>query len=778
MLLKTGTSLGRYTIVEHLASGGMGVIYRARHQSLEQPVAVKVLASNMGADPHLRERFKQEALTQSHLIHPHIVRVIDFIEAPEAAIVMELVEGPSLDRLIDAERPGAWSVEDASALMTPLLEAMAFAHRRGVIHRDLKPENILIDTSGDRLTPKISDFGIAKVLHSGAAMTRQGSVMGTRPFMSPEQFRGALEVDPRADVFALGMIFWHLLTGRLPVNPTDMVAVANLYTGQTPIEALQALRPDVPEELAQAIHQALALDPGRRTPNVDALLHVVAPSISSATYRVSGEYTSRGAPNTLPPMLTPSPSPGVVRSPTVLLTPAQGDAAALPCKTQIEVVAEVNPDVVKEALAQRGHEDFGSLQEYQAFISSVAQTPDPSPVAAKRIEPAWKRWLTPVTLAWAGGAALVSLALLAGLWTTLTGDSADPPSSPQAAPSEVAAVVSSPPPEKGEGGEAAASLPDKLLPDKRRRRFKRGNPMKAQRLLSGAREALAQEQPSEAVVEALTSAIEVDPSALEARLLLAQTLSGAGRAQEALRGPITDLFLMESQEARQALLGLEADPSMSALWGTPTLKAMLDDAAHHELLNVRKLALSDCAGWSARDGTLACTWHCSSERFEPRHMMVLLSPDASAAPRPFDLGAQHAASRDRDALKRAQREAVLALSRTRIAPRPLPTWSLKRGQEQPLHHGYTVLWDREQFIVKGPDGAQKRLQSGDEAWRGCAQELGASELVRVRASLHAAAGAVVILMDHARYYDEDGEPREEDEPLNEHWSRFAVVWLR
>ena len=291
-MLDPGTVIEKYEIIEPIAGGGMGVVYRARHRTLGKEVAFKELLSNLALSEKVQTRFQQEAYVQANLTHPNIVNVFDFITHRSLlAIVMELVAGPSLEQVLADERSQAWTLEQTMAVMKPVLDAVAYAHARGVVHRDIKPGNVLLDRSLDAQglgTPKVSDFGLAKILSSEVAMTKTGARMGTVPYMAPEQFRGSKEIDARADVFALGMMLWRLLAGRLPVEPDDFVAATELYTGRSEIPLLTDVVPTIPKTVSEVVRAALSVDPSDRPLDASELLRrmerdrVVSASLSKA----------------------------------------------------------------------------------------------------------------------------------------------------------------------------------------------------------------------------------------------------------------------------------------------------------------------------------------------------------------------------------------------------------------------------------------------------------------------------------------------------------------
>ncbi len=204
-------------IIEHLGQGGMGAVYRARQKHLDRLVALKILPPEVGQEAAFAERFTREARSLARLNHPYIVTVYDFGRTVEGLyfFIMEFVEGTDLRHVIQAAK---LSPREALAIVPQICEALQFAHDEGIVHRDIKPENILLDKKG---RVKIADFGLAKILDSPATvytLTQAGQRMGTPHYMAPEQIEHPDQVDHRADIFSLGVVFYEMLTNELPIG--------------------------------------------------------------------------------------------------------------------------------------------------------------------------------------------------------------------------------------------------------------------------------------------------------------------------------------------------------------------------------------------------------------------------------------------------------------------------------------------------------------------------------------------------------------------------------
>jgi serine/threonine-protein kinase len=320
-----GTTLdGRYELVAHLATGGMGAVFRARHVHLRKDVAVKVLRPDLTCSAEIVERFRREAEIASALEHDNIVRVTDFGRSPAGLLflVMELLTGESLfDRL---RREGFLPPEEAVPILWQVCAGLEAAHALGVVHRDLKPENVFLARTGTgREVTKILDFGIAKIADpTSISSTQSGIVVGTPEYLSPEQAMGT-DVDARADVYAVGLIAWRTLAGRHPFKAEEPRALLMMQATR-PVPPLTEPRPDLAAypALVAAVARACAKEAADRHPSAAALRDDLAASLGPAFMLPPGATPTPSAPSL---SAVPSPLPDPARSeerPTVEVEPA------------------------------------------------------------------------------------------------------------------------------------------------------------------------------------------------------------------------------------------------------------------------------------------------------------------------------------------------------------------------------------------------------------------------------------------------------------------------
>ncbi len=250
---------GRYRLEGRLGFGGMSTVHLALDLRLERQVAVKLLAEHLADDPTFVSRFQREAQAAARLVHPNVVQIFDSgLDEPSGRhfIVMEYIEGSSCAEIL---RDDGWvEVEEAVSIIGQACEGLDYAHRHGVVHRDVKPGNLLRAREGE---VKLADFGIAKATEQ-SSITQVGSVLGTAAYLAPEQARGE-EAGPRADLYALGVVTYQLISGRLPYEATSLTELALKQQREDP-PMLDTLVAAVGPELADAVAIALALDPRER----------------------------------------------------------------------------------------------------------------------------------------------------------------------------------------------------------------------------------------------------------------------------------------------------------------------------------------------------------------------------------------------------------------------------------------------------------------------------------------------------------------------------------
>ena len=261
---------GRYRIESRLGSGGMSTVHLAFDERLERYVALKLLAEHLASDPAFVSRFQREALAAARLIHPNIVQVFDSgldDYRDQHYIVMEYIDGQSCAEIL---RDRGWlPVEETLPIILGSCAGLDYAHRKGVVHRDVKPGNLLLGV--DR-TVKLADFGIAKATEQ-SSITQVGSVLGTAAYLAPEQGRGE-EAGPPADIYALGVVTYQLISGRLPFEGSSLTELAIKQQRESPAR-LDELVAAVSPELADAVGVALRIDPRERYPTAVEMAHAL-----------------------------------------------------------------------------------------------------------------------------------------------------------------------------------------------------------------------------------------------------------------------------------------------------------------------------------------------------------------------------------------------------------------------------------------------------------------------------------------------------------------------
>jgi serine/threonine-protein kinase len=290
---------GRYRLERRLGVGGMSTVQLAFDTRLERYVAVKLLAEHLAEDDGFVQRFRREALAAARLVHPNVVQVYDFGTDDASSrqfIAMEYVEGKSGAELL--REHGRLPAQEVVDLCAQACRGLDYAHRNGVVHRDIKPGNLLRNPEG---IVKIADFGIAKAADD-SDITRVGSVIGTAAYLAPEQARGE-PAGPASDLYALGVVAYQLIAGRLPYQGASLTDLARQQEEGPPTDVAQ-LVPDCSPALSAAIMRALVADPGQRYPAAPDMeralrdgLRGVAPASGEATVALPGTEATRALPS-------------------------------------------------------------------------------------------------------------------------------------------------------------------------------------------------------------------------------------------------------------------------------------------------------------------------------------------------------------------------------------------------------------------------------------------------------------------------------------------------
>jgi serine/threonine protein kinase len=300
-----GQIVGDYKIEQKLGEGGMGEVFRGVDLMLEREVAIKFLRPELASQPQVVERFRSEAVTLAKLNHPNIATLYRFVRQGDSFFMaLEFVRGVTLDEII--QQRGAIPVDQAVPIFCQVLDGIQHAHDFGVIHRDIKPANMMRTEKG---TLKVLDFGIARILGT-ARMTRQGNIIGTIEYMSPEQVRG-MDTDERSDIYSLGMLLYEMLTGRCPFDMQNEFELMKAQIEQYPVPPRQ-LNPAIPEVVEQAIWRSIQKDPVQRFQSASDFRSFLLTAGFAATGRLEplavgdpNAYATRPL-NTQPPVSNPN----------------------------------------------------------------------------------------------------------------------------------------------------------------------------------------------------------------------------------------------------------------------------------------------------------------------------------------------------------------------------------------------------------------------------------------------------------------------------------------
>ena len=306
----------QYELDREIGRGGMGIVYRARDRRLKRIVAIKVLPPELAFRGEIRQRFLREAETAAQLSHPNIVPIYSVDERDGLVyFVMACVEGPTLAKRLHDE--GRIPVNDTRRILGEVADALSYAHARGVVHRDIKPDNILLDKDDGRAM--VTDFGIARAIQEGAdsRLTATGVAIGTPAYMSPEQAAGDREIDGRSDLYALGVVGYQMLAGRLPFQASSTPSMLMKHISERP-QPVTSLRAETPPDLAQCVMTLLEKEPAHRFPNAGALSQALRGDKSALPAPAPPSEIAYRSPlgTPVPYGITPPPGAGQYTTPT------------------------------------------------------------------------------------------------------------------------------------------------------------------------------------------------------------------------------------------------------------------------------------------------------------------------------------------------------------------------------------------------------------------------------------------------------------------------------
>jgi tRNA A-37 threonylcarbamoyl transferase component Bud32 len=413
-----GQRLGQYLIIEQVGKGGMATVYKAEQTSLRRIVAVKVLPTYFAHDETFHERFVQEARAVAQLSHPHILPVYDFGETEEIAyIAMEFVRGGTLSTKMGKPLP----LDYTARIIEQIGSALDFAHAHGIVHRDIKPSNIMLREDGE--TALLTDFGLAKMTESQAALTRSGIGVGTPEYLSPEQGQG-LPVDWRTDLYSLGVVLYEMLTGHIPFEAETPLAVIIKHISE-PLPHARALNPALPPAVDDIILKALAKKPEERFQKGSELAAAFrqvamgggAPTIIGPAAKIESGMRATPPPGgpelavagggggALPPTLSPLPTGANTPPPTLVGTVTPGAAAAGAKSNQRPILAAIAALVLIVLAAGGGYVLFGG--------GGQAPTPTPTTVPVVVVVTATSTPTSPATATAAATATRAATATVA-----------------------------------------------------------------------------------------------------------------------------------------------------------------------------------------------------------------------------------------------------------------------------------------------------------------------------------------------------------------------------
>jgi serine/threonine protein kinase len=278
-MLQPGQQVGAYRVIAQIGSGGMATVYKASHEKLERLVAIKVMHTAFMQDPNFRTRFEREAKIIARLDHPHIVPVYDYAEIDgQPYLVMKHIEGRTLKQTLIKQ---TLTLADILRLVSPIADALDYAHSMNVLHRDIKPSNIIIDPNG---TPYLTDFGMARIAQVGESTISADMMLGTPQYISPEQALGKQDIDARTDLYSLGVVLYELIVGQVPFSGDTPYSVIHDHIYRA-LPLPHEVNPAVPPEVEAVLVKALAKEPSGRYTTAKSMMAALREALDASGVR-------------------------------------------------------------------------------------------------------------------------------------------------------------------------------------------------------------------------------------------------------------------------------------------------------------------------------------------------------------------------------------------------------------------------------------------------------------------------------------------------------------
>jgi serine/threonine-protein kinase len=363
-MLQADQQVGAYRIIGQIGSGGMATVYKAYHEKLERHVAIKVMHTAFMQDPTFLARFEREAKIIARLDHPNIVPVFDYAEVEKQPyLVMKYLEGRTLKQTLIKK---ALTLPDILAILTPIADALDYAHRMGVLHRDIKPSNIILDNNG---MPYLTDFGMARIAQVGESTISADMMLGTPQYISPEQAMGRTDLDARTDLYSLGVVLYELIVGQVPFSGDTPYSVVHDHIYRA-LPLPSQINPEVPEQVEAVLVKALAKAPQERYQSAAELMNALRAALAdSGLQALDPERQSRAAES----IATQRSTPTVVEPAIPAPQPKTAPTDTPPGKRVVEFKLDLGSEDLRGELRRAGQDLQKAGEEIRGAVQEVGE---------------------------------------------------------------------------------------------------------------------------------------------------------------------------------------------------------------------------------------------------------------------------------------------------------------------------------------------------------------------------------------------------------------------